>query len=74
MHEKHTRYSYRYRPDQTVYKLNRQAEKVAEMSRTIRVDSDDGSATIIIGNQPDRTFGIKQYKIKGDRLELEKEF
>lgn len=66
-------FSLKRRPDQTSYNLNKIVKKLEGMENTIRVVSKDRKGVIIIGEQPDRTFGIKQYKVKGDRLELIKE-
>ena len=64
-------------PDQTVYGLNQLASQLDGMKKSLQIMSDDGSARIVIGNQPINPttkkpyeFGIKRYAVKGDRLEL----
>ena len=64
-------------PDQTVYGLNQLASQLEGMKKSLQIMSDDGSAIIVIGNQPINPttkkpyeFGIKRYAVKGDRLEL----
>ena len=71
-----TSYNLRHRPDQTVYTMNKVANKVDQMQATIRLLSEDGKSVIIIGNQPENPtthkpypFGIRKYAVKGDRLE-----
>lgn len=65
----------RRRPDQTVYGLNQMASEIKEIKTSLRITSEDGSAIIVIGNQPMNPatkkpygFGVRRYLVKGDRL------
>lgn len=71
-----TAYSFRRRPDQTVFTLNQALKQLENMQQSIKVLSADGKQVIIIGEQPVNPetkkpypFGIHTYNIKGDRLE-----
>lgn len=73
-----TPYNLKRRPDQTTRELNKMQKELAATKSSLQVTSADGKHVIIIGNQPTDPstkkpypFGINQYLIKGDRLELE---
>lgn len=76
MIDRFTSRALRKSPDQTVYGLNQLARDAREARSSLRVTSEDGSAIIIIGNQPTNPttrkpyeFGVWKYAVKGDRLE-----
>ena len=78
MIDKFTSSALRRAPDQTVFGMNQLRQEVAAARSSLRITSEDGKDVIILGNQPidpstkkPYAFGIKKYKIKGDRLELE---
>lgn len=72
----------RGRPQQTVDALNGMLEKLERMDSQIAVMSKDRKHVIIIGEghpiDPDTgkpyPFGIRKYRIEGDRLELEHDY
>lgn len=74
-------FSLKHRPDQTVYKLNEITDILNGMRKSIRVVSNDSKHIIIIGEghptdpNTDKPypFGIRKYRVLGDRLELESE-
>ena len=77
MIDRFTSRAMRRAPDQTVYGLNQLASQIDGMKKSLRIMSDDGSAIIVIGNQPiihttqqPYESGIKRYAVKGARLEL----
>lgn len=62
-------------PDQTVYSLNELAQELETGRGSLRITAKDGSAIIVIGNQPMNpstkkpyAFGVRRYLVKGDRL------
>lgn len=62
-------------PDQTVFNLNELASQLRGERGSFRIVSADGSAMIVIGNQPmdpdtrkPYPFGVRRYIVKGDRL------
>lgn len=62
-------------PDQHTYGLNQMAQDIKEIKSSLRILSEDGSAIIVIGNQPmdpatkkPYGFGVRRYLVKGDRL------
>lgn len=75
-----TPYNLKKRPDQTVASLNKIEDNLAAQRFSQRIVSRDGKSCIVIGNQPNGPdgkpypFGIIKYKIKGDRLELERTY
>lgn len=77
-----TSYKLKHRPDQTVYDLNQISSLLQGMRRSIRIVSDDNKNVIIIGGghpiDPNTgkpySFGIRKYRIKGDKLELEHDY
>ena len=78
MIQKFTSSGMRKAPDQTSFQLNELRRQMESNRGSIRVVSEDGKNVIILGNQPidpstkkPYAFGIKKYKIKGDRLELQ---
>lgn len=76
-----TPFTLKRRPDQTSYSLNQLASKLQEMEGSIKVISSDRKNVIIIGNghpidpktKKPYPFGIRKYRISGDRLTLERE-
>lgn len=75
MIDKFTSQALRRRPDQTVYGLNQLSAEMAAAKSSLRITSEDGSAIIVIGNQPMNPatkkpygFGVRRYLVKGDRL------
>lgn len=77
-----TPFMLRGRPDQTVRELNKMQDKLNTLNHTIRVMSSDNKWCIIIGEGQGTDpstgkpypFGIYKYKVKGDRLEMEKNY
>lgn len=62
-------------PDQHTYGLNQLASDIKGIKSSLRILSEDGSAIIVIGNQPmdpatkkPYGFGVRRYLVKGDRL------
>ena len=49
-------------PDQTVYGLNQLASQLEGMKKSLQIMSDDGSAIIVIGNQPINPTTKKPYE------------
>ena len=71
-----TPFMLRYRPDQTAQTLNGIVSRLDSLESSIMVVSKDKKQAIVIGNQPTNPetgkpyeFGIRTYRIKGDRLE-----
>lgn len=76
MIDKFTSSGMRRSPDQHTYSLNQLSADIRGMKSSLRITSDDGSAIIVIGNQPTNPttrkpyeFGVWKYAVKGDRLE-----
>lgn len=77
-----TPFMLRGRPDQTVRELNKMQDQLATLGNSIKVMSSDAKSVIIVGEgQPTDPstgkpypFGIYKYSIKGDRLEMEKDY
>lgn len=58
-----TPYNLKRRPDQTTRVLNNMQKKLNGQT----LELTNGKLVIIIGVQPDGSFGIKEYELKGDR-------
>lgn len=75
MIDKFTSSALRRSPDQHTYGLNQLAQDIKGIKSSLRILSEDGSAIIVIGNQPmdpatkkPYGFGVRRYLVKGDRL------
>ena len=75
MIDRFTSRAIRKTPDQTTYGLNQLASELKAVQSSLRIVSEDGSAIIVIGNQPmdpatkkPYGFGVRRYLVKGDRL------
>ena len=75
MIDKFTSSALRRSPDQTVYGLNQLKTEINGIKSSLRIVSEDGSAIIVIGNQPmdpatkkPYGFGVRRYLVKGDTL------
>lgn len=75
MIDKFTSSALRRRPDQTVFGLNQLTAEIKGIKSSLRIVSEDGSAIIVIGNQPmdpatkkPYGFGVRRYLVKGDTL------
>ena len=75
MIDKFTSSALRCSPDQHTYGLNQLAQDIKGIKSSLRILSEDGSAIIVIGNQPmdpatkkPYGFGVRRYLVKGDRL------
>jgi len=72
----------RARPDQTSAELNEMLDRLNALQSSIRVVSKDKKNVIIIGEghpvDPNTgrpySFGIRKYRIRGDKLELEHDY
>lgn len=72
----------RARPDQTSAELNEMLDRLNALQSSIRVVSKDKRSCIIIGEghpvDPNTgrpySFGIRKYRISGDKLELEHDY
>lgn len=69
-----TPFELRRRPDQTTYRINQMHRDQVSSHSQHTITSADGTQKIILGNQPDGSFGIKLYNVLGDRLELRREY
>lgn len=77
-----TSWMFRNRPDQTVDTLNEMLTRLDALQSSIRVVSKDKKNVIIIGEghpvDPNTgrpySFGIRKYRIRGDKLELEHDY
>lgn len=76
MMERFTSRGMRRAPDQTTFRLNKMANSLDSLNKSLTLKSEDGSVIIVIGQQPINPtthkpyeFGIWKYAVKGDRLE-----
>lgn len=78
MIQKFTSGGMRRAPDQTVFRMNEMRQQMESRRSSIRLTSADGKNVIILGEghpiDPTTSkpypFGIREYAVKGDRLEL----
>lgn len=73
-------YDFKRRPDQTVHTLNGMLSELAVMKNSIRILSKDKHSIIVIGEMPINPdtgkpypFGIRKFRVLGDRLVPEEE-
>lgn len=57
-------------PEQFIFKMNQMVSNQNANSNSTAIWSKDRKKVIIIGGQPDGSFGIKKYDVAGDILTL----
>lgn len=57
---------YKYAPDQMVVRLNAIVDKINSENASVIVEDPKSNVVIIIGVQPDGTFGAKKWTKTGD--------
>lgn len=62
------------RGDQHVFQLNTLRSKLLSEEVSKAVFSPDGSQAIVMGMQPDGTWGVKGYSVQGDTVTLIKDY
>lgn len=68
--QKLDRQVYKYNPDQMVVRLNEIVDTINSQQVVVMVQDKTGKDVIFIGNQPDGSFGIKQWLKQGDTYSL----
>lgn len=62
------------RGDQHVFQLNQLRSKQLSEEVSKAVFSPDGSKAIVMGVQPDGSWGVKEYSVAGDTFTLVKDY
>lgn len=55
-------------PEQFLHRLNKERKAQDLANNQVKVWSKDNKSVIIIGTQPDNSWGIKEYTINGDQF------
>lgn len=66
MIQKLDRQVFKYAPDQMILRLNQFIDEHNRLKVAVEVDEEGSNNVIIIGKQPDGTFGIKKWIKQGD--------
>lgn len=59
---------YKYAPDQMVVRLNQIIDKLNGENATVMVEDPKSNSVIIMGVQPDNSFGVYRWIKKGDEF------